>query len=261
MLRFARLASFLVFILVGFVVLAQPANDNCFGAIALTPSGSCTPISGTVANATQSLPGCAGTADDDVWYSFVATQPNLGVQVTGAAGFNPVIQVFSGGCASGTSLICSNASAAVTEMASLTTLIVGVTYWIRVYHFGATYPTNPTFSICVSPQAVMPNCGVSPAAGNTCAQATLICDVNGYCGSTAATYTSDSWPALSTAFCGSIENNSFIQFVANSSTVSLNVWVTSTTTNLGIQVMVFSTPSCGGAVTTHTCVSPLAPSS
>ena len=261
MLRFARLASFLVFTLIGFVALAQPANDNCFGAISLTPSGSCTPISGTVANATQSLPGCAGTADDDVWYSFVATQPNLGVQVTGAVGFNPVIQVFSGGCASGTSLICSNASTTVTEMASLTTLIVGVTYWIRVYHFGATYPTNPTFSICVSPQAVMPNCGVSPAAGNTCAQATLICDVNGYCGSTAATYTSDSWPALSTAFCGSIENNSFIQFVANSSTVSLNVWVTSSTSNLGIQVMVFSTPSCGGAVTTHTCVSPLAPSS
>lgn len=241
-------------------VVAQPANDNCFGAMSLSPSSSCTPVSGTVANATQSLPGCAGSADDDVWYSFVATQTSLGVQVTGAAGFNPVIQVFSGGCASGTSLVCSNTSTSVTEMTSLTTLIIGVTYWVRVYHFAATYPTNPTFSICVSPQAIMPQCGVSPAAGNTCAQATLICDVNGYCGSTAATYTADSWPELSAAFCGSIENNSFIQFVANSTTVSLNVWVTSSTTNLGIQVMVFSTPTCSGPVTTYTCVSPLAPS-
>jgi gliding motility-associated-like protein len=129
-----------------------------------------------------------------------------------------------------------------------------------VYHFGVTYPNNPTFNICVTSQAVMPNCGISPAAGNTCAQATLICDVNGYCGSTSATYTADSWPDLTSAFCGSIENNSFIQFVANSATVSLNVWVTSSSSNLGIQVMIFSTPSCGGPVTTHTCVSPLAPS-
>lgn len=243
-------------------VWAQPSNDNCFGATSLTPNATCVPINGTVANATQSLPGCSGTADDDVWYSFVANQTSLGVQVTGAAGFNPVIQIFSGGCSSSSSLICSNSSTGVTETASLTTFIVGITYWVRVYHFGATYPTNPTFTICVSPQAVMPNCGVSPPAGNTCAQATLICDVNGYCGSTAATYTADYWPSLSSAFCGSIENNSFIQFVANASTVSLNVWVTSSSSNLGIQVLVFSlSGGCGGTVTAHTCVSPLAPSS
>ncbi len=241
-------------------VFAQPANDNCFGATLLTPNASCIPVTGTVANATQSLAGCAGTADDDVWYSFVATQTSLGVQVSGSAGFNPVIQVFSAGCSSLSSLTCANSSTSVNETAVLNTLLVGVTYWIRVYHFAATIPTTPTFTICISPQPVMPNCAVSTPAGNTCADAALICDVNGYCGSTSAAYTPDGWPSLNTAFCGSIENDSYIQFVANASTVSLNVWVTSSASNLGIQVLIFSTTGCGGPVTAYTCVSPLAPS-
>lgn len=240
-------------------LLAQPANDQCFGATPLVPSTSCNPITGTVANATQSLAGCSGTADDDVWYSFVASQTTLSVMVSGSTGFNPVIQVFSGGCASQTSMACiNNTGNGGTEIATLNTLVVGVTYYIRVYHFAATVPTTPTFTICITQALVMPNCTTSPPAGETCDQATFICDVNGYCGNTTS-YLPDSWPQLASAFCGSIENNSFIQFVANASTVSLNVWVTSSTSNLGIQVMIFSTPACGDVVTTHTCVSPLAP--
>ena len=87
-------------------LFAQPANDQCFGATPLVPSTSCNPITGTVANATQSLAGCTGTADDDVWYSFVASQTTLSVMVSGSTGFNPVIQVFSGGCATQTSMAC-----------------------------------------------------------------------------------------------------------------------------------------------------------
>lgn len=243
-------------------VFAQPSNDNCFGATSLTPNSNCVPVTGTVANATQSLPGCTGVADDDVWYSFVANQSSLSVQVSGSANFNPVIQVFSGTCSSYFSMNCvNNTGNGGTEIATMTSLMVGVTYWVRVYHFGGTYPTTPTFTICVSPQVVMPACSISTPAGNTCSQAALICDVNGYCGSTSASYTADYWPELGSAFCGSIENNSFIQFVANASTVSLNVWVTSSSANNGIQIMVFSATNCSGPVTNHLCVSPLAPSS
>lgn len=241
--------------------IAQPANNNCSGAIALPVNSSCIETTGTTLNATQTMPGCAGNANDDVWYSFVATQPGIILQVSGSAGFNPVVQVFSGSCGSANVLSCSNSTGiGGAEIVNLNALVVGATYWFRVYHFEATAPTTPTFTVCLTPQATMPSCSTSAPAGNTCADATLICDVNGYCGSTAASYTSDSWPSLNTAFCGSIENNSFIQFVANSSTVSLNVWVTSSSSNLGIQILIFSTPSCGGAVTAHTCVSPLAPS-
>lgn len=255
-----RLLS-LLFVLHFTVVFGQPTNNNCSGATLLPVNSSCIEFTGTTLNATQTIPGCAGVANDDVWYSFVATQGNIQIQVTGSAGFNPVVQVFSGSCGSGPSLGCINATGSGgVELVNLSSLVVGSTYWFRVYHFEATNPTTPTFTICITPQATMPLCSASAPAGNTCAEATLICDVNGYCGSTSASYTADSWPALSTAFCGSIENNSFIQFVANSSTVSLNVWVTSSTSNLGIQILIFSTPTCGGAVTSYTCVSPLAPS-
>jgi len=243
------------------LAFAQPSNDNCLGAISLTASVSCTPITGTLANATQSSSGCAGVADDDVWYSFVATQTALSVQVSGGATFNPVIQVYSGSCSAFASLACTNSNGnGGTEITSLTSLIVGNTYWIRVYHFDATDPIDLSFLICVSQPAVLPACSSSAPAGNTCAQAALICDVSGYCGSTSAAYTADFWPELGTAFCGSIENNSFIQFVADAPIVSLNVWVTSSSSNLGIQVLIFSATNCSGPVTTYTCVSQLLPS-
>jgi gliding motility-associated-like protein len=179
--------------------------------------------------------------------------------VSGSTGFNPVLQVFSGGCATQTSMACVNNTVnGGTEIATLNTLVVGVTYYIRVYHFTATVPTTPTFTICVSQAMLMPNCTTSPPAGETCDVSANICQVNGYCGDT-YTYLPDSWPALSSAFCGSIENNSFIKFIASNTTVSLSVWVTSSTSNLGIQVMIFSTPACGGPVTTHTCISPVPP--
>jgi gliding motility-associated-like protein len=111
----------------------------------------------------------------------------------------------------------------------------------------------------VSQPAVLSACSSSAPAGNTCAQSALICDVSGYCGSTSAAYTADFWPELGTAFCGSIENNSFIQFVADAPIVSLNVWVTSSASNLGIQVLIFSATNCSGPVTTYTCVPQLLP--
>lgn len=256
-----RYITLFLFVFQFVFLFAQPSNNNCSGATVLSVNSSCIETTGTTLNATQTMPGCTGVANDDVWYSFVATQSSIQIQVTGSAGFNPVVQAFSGMCGSGPSLGCINATGnGGVELVSLTSLIVGSTYWFRVYHFDAATPTTQTFTVCITPQATMPLCSASTPAGNTCSQAALICDVNGYCGSTSATYTSDSWPALSAAFCGSIENNSFIQFVANASTVSLNVWVTSSTSNLGIQILVFSTPTCGGPVTAYTCVSPMAPS-
>ena len=102
-----------------------------------------------------------------------------------------------------------------------------------------------------------PSCINNTAAGNTCAIATPICNLNGYCGNTSASYTADYWPELLNAFCGSIENNSFLTFVASSSTISFDVWVTNSQQGGGIQIMVFSAATCGsGPVTSYTCWSP-----
>lgn len=116
-----------------------------------------------------------------------------------------------------------------------------------------------------------PPCGSNPPAGNTCATATPICELNGYCGNTSASYTANSWSqscgflglsdcGLSGEFCGSIENNSFLTFVASSSSISFDVWVYNSTYGDGIQIMIFSATNCSGTVHSYYC-SQLAPSS
>ena len=105
-----------------------------------------------------------------------------------------------------------------------------------------------------------PSCTTTTPAGNTCATATPICDFNGYCGNTSSTYTVNTWGSLTSTFCGSIENNSFLSFVAAATTVSLDVWVQNCAVGYGIQFMVFtSNGNCSGAVTSYVCDNQMLP--
>ena len=100
----------------------------------------------------------------------------------------------------------------------------------------------------------MPSCSASQPAGNTCSQATPICSLAGYCGNTSSAYTADAWTALDNKFCGGIDNNSFITYVASSSTISFDLWVYNSQSADGIQLMVFqSNGLCSGAVTSYYC--------
>src|SRR5690606_14573468 len=91
-----------------------------------------------------------------------------------------------------------------------------------------------------NPGSPPPPCTGATAAGNTCALATPICDINGYCGTTSSSYGANYWSQLNSTFCGSIENNSFLSFTASSSTISFDVWITASQAGDGIQIMVFS---------------------
>ncbi|RYE21282.1 MAG: hypothetical protein EOP51_15990, partial [Sphingobacteriales bacterium] len=142
-----------------------PANDNCAGAIALTVygSGACVATNGTTAGATQSLSGCAGTADDDVWYTFTATQTTQIVTVIGGSSFDAVLQVLT--ACGGTSLACKDdTGSGSAETTTLTGLTVGNTYAIRVYHYSSSVSSAPTFTICVTEPA-------TPPANDNCANA------------------------------------------------------------------------------------------
>ncbi len=153
-----------------------PGNDNCGGVTALTPLttncvNNANMRTGTVNGASQTLAGCSGNANDDVWYTFTTTatanQPYL-ITGVGNGTFDPVVQVFSGSCG-GTSVSCLNATGAGgTESVTLTAgvqLTVSTQYWIRVYDAGAGYPSNTTFTICVT----IPT---PPPANDPCASAT-----------------------------------------------------------------------------------------
>ncbi len=127
-----------------------PANDDCAGAITLTPAATCSPISGSTASATQSLAGCAGNADDDVWYSFTATSVENDIAITGGLSFDGVIEVFSGACGALTSISCEDDFGTGTpELLAFDSAVIGQTYFVRVYHYGTGSSTTPTFGICV----------------------------------------------------------------------------------------------------------------
>lgn len=114
---------------------------------------------------------------------------------------------------------------------------------------GVSFWTGP-----VSFNTLFAGCNGSTPAGNECAVAPPVCSLDGYCGNTSGTYTDNSWPALDAAFCGSIENNSFLSFQAASTSISLTVNVGNCTNGSGIQFMVFTTPACGsGPVTDLGC--------
>lgn len=130
-----------------------PANNNCSGATALTVNGSCITTAANSYGATQSMAGCSGNADDDVWFTFTATNYTQTIQVAGSAGMDAVVQLFSGTCSSLSSITCQDATfSGGTETINATGLSPGSTYYVRVYDYYATggYP----FTICVTGNSI-----------------------------------------------------------------------------------------------------------
>ncbi|MCB0794963.1 MAG: T9SS type A sorting domain-containing protein [Flavobacteriales bacterium] len=131
-----------------------PPNDNCLGAVPITPNGTCIPFAGSSSGATQSLPpGTCSTftssVANDVWFVFQATAANHAVQVTGAGTYDPIVQAYSGSCAALSSLGCVDATIdGETESLALTGLIPGNMYYVRVYAWNGG-GIDQQFDICV----------------------------------------------------------------------------------------------------------------
>ncbi len=251
----------LTFLLIFSQAIAQPVNDDCSGATEIFPTSFCQTITGDVTGATQSMTGCSGIADDDVWYKFTAQKTDYKIQVLGSSGFNPVFEFFDGTCGSLNSVNCldDNFGDGSIESTTLSNLTIGSTYYFRVYHYSSLAPSTKTFDLCLYELATMPQCDVnSIPASDDCAGAQMICNFNGYCGNTlvynATTapngYNINTWAGLTTAFWPSINNNSFMKFVASSSTISFDVWVYNSSLNFGIQIGVLEIPTCGNGTVT-----------
>ena len=151
---------------------AQPANNECSGAIALTSNTSCVNTAGTNVNATWNpstlpSPGCGASDKYDVWYTFVAQSSTETITVSSGPA-QVRLQLLSGTCGSFTSLFCGNTSIIATG------LTVGVTYYIRVY---TQNPSTGTFNICVTH---------APPANDECTGATSLSS-NTTCVNTAST--------------------------------------------------------------------------
>ncbi len=132
-------------------------NDDCSGAIFAPVNSSAVcqqTTAGTISGATASggaIAPCVGTADDDAWFQFVATNPFLTVSLQDVVGSttNLNFAVYSGSCGALTSIFCSAANALAGVVNGLT---IGQTYYIRVYSNGST-PQTSTFNLCISTPA------------------------------------------------------------------------------------------------------------
>ncbi len=148
---------------------AAPANDICGGATALSVNATCTNTAGATVGATQSSAGCVGTADDDVWYKFVATNTTATITVNPSSSMDAVVQLYSGACGSLSSTKCmDNGLLNGNEVINGVGLVVGNTYFVRVFDY---YNGNggATFSICVTG----PPSSSTPTNDNPCSAIAL----------------------------------------------------------------------------------------
>ncbi|NOU39234.1 MAG: gliding motility-associated C-terminal domain-containing protein [Ferruginibacter sp.] len=132
-----------------------PLNDNCANATALTvnPDYNCGVVTGgTTINATSSptlpTPTCSAFNgwNDDVWYTFVATNANHRVSILNVVGVTTdmAMSIYSGTCGALTEIACSDPN-----VIDLTGLTVGNTYYVRVMTWTATTTSTASFNICI----------------------------------------------------------------------------------------------------------------
>ncbi len=111
--------------------------------------------------------------------------------------------------------------------------------------------------IANKPSSPLPNpmaCASTPAA-DECVNAPLICDLNGYCGNTSGSYTSGNTSGLGN-FCGSIENNSWLSFIASGTSATLGFNSAGCQDNSsGIQAVIYASSNCTSFTDVSNCTS------
>jgi hypothetical protein len=141
--------------------ISPPTNNDCSNATSVTVNSSSTCTTTTSASsvgATQSSAACAGTgADDDVWFSFVATNASHVITVTPGTMADVVFQVYGGNCGGLSSLSCIDATAGSSvETTTVNSLSIGVTYYIRIHSYASTVGSRGTFTVCITTPCTIP---------------------------------------------------------------------------------------------------------
>lgn len=85
---------------------------------------------------------------------------------------------------------------------------------------------------------------------NTCDEAPLLCDLDAYCSNNSAATNS----GTPNAFCGQVENNNWVRFIAGSEEFVLEITVSNCNQGSGIQAQIFSTADCNFFTSVSNCV-------
>ncbi len=136
-----RLAGLLSALGLSAAAMAQPANNNCSSAIAITPG---TAYSGNTTAATNDgSAGCGTTAGSrDVWYKYTATVNKLlVVDLCAAASYDSVLSIHSGCPGTTANALACNDDSCGTRSKVQWSVTTGVTYYIRVGGFNGAFGT------------------------------------------------------------------------------------------------------------------------
>lgn len=241
-------------------------NDEPCSAIPLTANASCSYTSvtnvGATATAGVPAPGCASYAGEDVWFTVVVpatgsimVNTNTGTMTDSGMAF------YTGTCGSLTLLECDDDDSpnGAMSMISRGGLTPGSTVYIRMWDFGGG---SGTFSICAVAGAPTNSCG-SAATNDNCPSPAILTQGPGtFSASTDVTFTADQPANVTSVFCGSIENNSWYQFVASSTTHTFPITsVFGCVNSWGIQAHVYSVTydasgCCTGFTSMSNCYNP-----
>lgn len=246
-------------------VVDPPVNDLCADAIPLTSTLTTTYTAGTMNNASYvgGTPTCAGTPRYDVWYRFVAqsVNPTIALSSVGAGFATPRIQVLSGTCTGMTNVGCN------TNSYTPTNLVVGNTYFVRVYSTNATIPTNNAdFNISITDPAPSNNLCASPVtltSATTCdpITASMYGSTNDGTGNACGTAHRDVWfrftanssnPTVTIDDLGAQFNNPAIQVYSGSNCSSLTSLGCANGTSLTLSGLNTGTTYLVRVYTTHT---------
>lgn len=215
------------------ICLSQPPlfaqSDDCSSATPINVDPNCSsPVSGTTSGATQTIAGCSGNADDDVWYEFTATNTAHAITVTPSAGMDAVVQLFSGSCSSLISEMCKDSyGTGVAEVLTFSNLTVGASYKIRVYEYAAGSGSG-SFTICVRDVA-------TPPSNNDCSNAISL-NVTSSCVPTSGT-TVGATPASFAGCAGNPDDDVWYQFIA---TDAVQTVTTSTSDGIDLVMNIYS---------------------
>ncbi|WP_298222996.1 T9SS type A sorting domain-containing protein [Flavobacterium sp.] len=182
-----------------------PANDDCTGAYAVTVNSdlTCTSVTaGDLTGATGStlVDGvCFGTADDDVWFSFTATEVVHSISLNDVTGNTDLYHsLWTGDCANLTLVpnSCSDANSSIP-----TGLTVGQTYYLRVYSYTDLPLQTSTFNVCIGtlpPTPANDECdgAVALTCGDTLSGQTTLSATGGTATSCIGTIGNDIWYSI-----------------------------------------------------------------
>jgi len=134
---------------------APPVNDDPFGgeivltALSAFPSNLCGNFyTSRYATATNAIAACNGNNDDDVWFKFVAVDPNTQIKIYGSGGYRPTLEVLDASLNPLSPVSCSVGPSGGSTVTASIVAVPGNTYFCRVYHNGggvqAQYTANFT---------------------------------------------------------------------------------------------------------------------